>query len=90
MTLVRTDARGRVTIPAAMRRELGLRAGSPVAIERRGEEIVLRRADRAYFASFAGVVRGGKSLTSELLAERARDRVREERKIAQHSRGRRG
>ena len=47
MAFVRTDARGRVTIPAAIRRELGLHAGSAITIERRGDEIVLRRAGRA-------------------------------------------
>lgn len=38
------SSKGRITLPAAVRRAMGLVAGSRVAIETRGDEIVVRRA----------------------------------------------
>jgi AbrB family looped-hinge helix DNA binding protein len=37
--------RGTITIPSDMRRRAGLQPGSPVLIEERGDEIVIRPAD---------------------------------------------
>jgi AbrB family looped-hinge helix DNA binding protein len=44
---MRVGRKGQVTIPIELRRALGLRAGSEVEFERRGEELVLRRRDHA-------------------------------------------
>lgn len=79
MTTARVTSKGQVVIPAAIRRRLGIRKGTQLIVETRGEEIVLRRASRAYFESLSGILKGGKSLTQELLAERARDKAREDR-----------
>jgi AbrB family looped-hinge helix DNA binding protein len=49
MTIATLSSKGQITLPAAARRSLGLGAGSRVAIETRGEEIVVRRA-RDFFA----------------------------------------
>lgn len=42
---MRVGEKGQVTIPIELRRALGLRAGSEVEFERRGDEIVLRKRD---------------------------------------------
>ena len=49
MTIATLSSKGQITLPAAARRSLGLAAGCRVAIEARGEEIVVRRA-RDFFA----------------------------------------
>ena len=49
MTIATLSSKGQITLPAAARRSMGLSAGDRVAIETRGEEIVVRRA-RDFFA----------------------------------------
>ena len=49
MTIATLSSKGQITLPAAARRSIGLAAGDRVAIETRGEEIVVRRA-RDFFA----------------------------------------
>jgi len=49
MTIATLSSKGQITLPAAARRMMGLNAGDRVAIEARGEEIVVRRA-RDFFA----------------------------------------
>ena len=49
MTIGTLSSKGQVTLPAAARRAVGINAGDRVAIEARGEEIVVRRA-RSFFA----------------------------------------
>ena len=78
MPTTRVSSKGRVVIPASIRRQMGIRGGTQVIIEQRGSEIVMTPATRAYFESLAGILRGGPSLTKELLAERARDKARED------------
>lgn len=43
MTATEVDDKGRVVIPADIRRQLGLDAGAHVSVEVRGDEVVLRR-----------------------------------------------
>ena len=49
MTIATLSSKGQITLPAAARRSMGLVTGDRVAIETRGEEIVVRRA-RDFFA----------------------------------------
>ena len=49
MTIATLSSKGQITLPAAARRAIGVAAGDRVAIETRGEEIVVRRA-RDFFA----------------------------------------
>jgi AbrB family looped-hinge helix DNA binding protein len=49
MTIATLSSKGQITLPAMARRTLRLHAGDRVAIETRGEEIVVRRA-RDFFA----------------------------------------
>ena len=49
MTIATLSSKGQITLPADARRAIGLAAGSRVAIETRGDEIVVRRA-RDFFA----------------------------------------
>ncbi len=42
MTKVRVSERGQITIPAGVRRKMGIKPGGEVALEMRGDEVVLR------------------------------------------------
>jgi AbrB family looped-hinge helix DNA binding protein len=61
MTIATLSSKGQITLPAAARRAIGLTAGSRVAIETRGDEIVVRQA-RDFFALRAFL---GRSLPRE-------------------------
>lgn len=79
MTTTKVSSKGQVVIPAEIRKRLGIRKGQQLIVETQGDAIVLRPATKAYFASLAGILKGEKSLTAELLAERARDKAGENR-----------
>ena len=77
---VRMSENGRILIPAEIRKQLGMTAGSTLTLEVDGEELHLltRRARiRAAQASVARYVPEGVSLVEELIAER-REEARKE------------
>ena len=49
MTIATLSSKGQITLPAAARRSVGLKFHDRVAIETRGEEIIVRKA-RDFFA----------------------------------------
>jgi AbrB family looped-hinge helix DNA binding protein len=77
-TTVEVGPKGRVVIPAAIRRELGIGQGSQlVAMVEDGAVVLLPRSEvrRRLRGLFAGI---GTSLSAELLRERRRDAQRED------------
>ncbi len=70
---------GRLVIPAAMRRQLGLAPGSVVLVRLEGDALRLERQEaaldrlRAHYAKAAG----GPSVVDELLAERREEAHRD-------------
>jgi len=80
MTRARVSSKGQVVIPAHIRRKFGIRKGTTLLIEERDDGIVLRPLTTAYLDKFLGIFKGEDSLCEALLAERARDREREEKK----------
>jgi AbrB family looped-hinge helix DNA binding protein len=78
-SVVEVGPKGRVVIPAAIRRELGIGEGSPlVALVEDGGVMLLPRAEvkRRLRRMFGGV---GTSLSAELLRDRRREAAREDR-----------
>lgn len=63
--------KGQVTLPARMRRQLGLQPNDAVTIETVGEAIVIKRA--ANFLELRGLL--GKALPPDVEAKRMRDAV---------------
>ena len=78
---VKVSAKGWVVIPAALRRRYGLTPGTIVNIEDAGGKIVISPKEEASYKRARGMLPAEPSLTAELLAERARDREREEARI---------
>jgi AbrB family looped-hinge helix DNA binding protein len=80
-TVVGVGPKGRVVIPAGIRRELGIRQGSElVALVQDGGVLLLLRAEvkRRLRGMFAGVAT---SLAGELLEDRRRDAAAEDRGV---------
>ena len=66
-------AKGQIVIPSSIRRRLGIKEGTRIKIEERGNEIVLKPITREYVHSMRGKLRG-RGLMKALLAEKKRER----------------
>jgi AbrB family looped-hinge helix DNA binding protein len=66
-------SKGQIVIPASIRRRLGIKEGTRIKIEERGDEIILKPITREYVHSQRGKFRG-KGLMKALLAEKKRER----------------
>jgi AbrB family looped-hinge helix DNA binding protein len=66
-------AKGQIVIPASIRRRLGIKEGTRIKIEEKGDEIILKPITREYVHRLRGKFRG-KGLMKALLAEKKRER----------------
>lgn len=71
MDSVYVTTRGRIVIPARLRRKLGIKHGS---------EILLQALTKQYIRSICGMLKDTTSATAELLLDRKKDRERERAK----------
>lgn len=67
-------AKGQIVIPSSIRRRLGIKEGTRIQIEEKGNEIILKPITREYVHSLRGKFRG-KGLMKALMAEKKRERV---------------
>ena len=70
MNTALVSSRGRLVIPLAIRRRLGLKPGTRVVFVEEGERIIFQPVTREYIDSFCGVFKqkpGEKSVVQELL-----------------------
>jgi len=72
------SAKGWVVIPKSLREKYGLKKGTRVQVVDHGDVLVLVPLPSDPVKALHGMLEGGPSLTEELLAERARERTREE------------
>lgn len=75
----RVSNKGWVVIPKPLREKYGLEKGARVQVVDYGGVLTLVRLPDDPVEALHGMLEGGPSLTSDLLAERARERAREER-----------
>ena len=71
--------KGQVVIPHRIRARYHIKKGTRVCFESRGSEIVLKPLTPDYFEKMAGILGTAGKATRVLLAERAKDRQREDR-----------
>lgn len=69
----RTTSRGRIVIPSAIRRRLGIKEGTRIQIEESDNEIILKPITREYIHSLKGRFRG-KGLMQMFIREKKRER----------------
>ena len=74
MDSVYVTTRGRIVIPARLRRKLGIKPGTKVCFIEHGSEILFQPLTRQYIRSICGILKDTTSATVELLIERKKDR----------------
>ena len=72
--------RGRIVIPAWLRRKLCIKPGTKVCFIERGSDILFQPVTKEYVRSVCGMLKNTTSATAELLIERKKDREREQTK----------
>lgn len=65
--------KGRLVIPARIRRKFGIKPGTKVCFIERDNEILFQPVTKAYIRSVCGMLRSKTSVTAELLKERRKD-----------------
>jgi len=66
-------SKGQIVIPSSIRRRLGIKEGTRIKIEEKGNEIILKPITREYVHSLRGKLRG-KGLMKALMAKKKRER----------------
>jgi len=74
-------SKGQLVIPARIRRKLGIKPGTKVCFVEREGEIIFQPVTKEYIRSVCGMLKSPTSVTQELLAERKKDKEREEAKL---------
>ena len=72
-SFARITARGGVTIPAELRRKLGIEPGTKVCFVETGAEIIFQPITKEYIRRISGMLKSKTSVTEELLRERRND-----------------
>ena len=78
-------SKGQVVIPARLRRKYGLKEGTRLNFVEEEGRFVVQPVTKEYISSFRGIFKskpGEKPAVQELLDDRAAERAREDRKIA--------
>ena len=72
--------KGQIVIPSKVRQRLHIKKGTRLYLEEKDGEIIIRPATKEYFRRAAGILATGGKLSGLLLAERAEDWHRENKK----------
>jgi len=73
----RVSVKGQIVIPAPLRRKYGIKKGMKVYVFEEGDKIVLEPVNDRLLRSLRGILKGTGAF-EEFVAERARDRERED------------
>ncbi len=75
---ITVSSKGQMVIPARIRQELGIEAGTRIAVRVEGSRVILDPESQAaklrLIDELQGLAAGGPSMTDSLLAERRRER----------------
>lgn len=72
MDYVYVATRGRIVIPAQLRRRLGIKAGTKVCFIERGDDLLFQPVTKQSIRRICGMLKCPTSATRELLRERRR------------------
>ncbi len=72
------SVKGQIVVPAKIRKKLGLKKGSRVAIIEEANGFSVRPMERRYFEEYAGILPGKGRAAKALLKDRGVERTRED------------
>jgi AbrB family looped-hinge helix DNA binding protein len=78
MTITKVSEKGQIVIPSALRKKYGIKPQSEVLIGDLNGKIVIVPVLKDPVKEARGILKGGRSLTQALLAERQKELEREE------------
>jgi AbrB family looped-hinge helix DNA binding protein len=78
MSVVKVSQKGQIVIPSPLRKKYGIHPQSEVLITEMNGKIVIIPMLKDPVKEARGLLKGGRSLTKALLAERRKEREREE------------
>jgi len=78
MMMATLSVKGQIVVPAKIRKKLGLKKGSRVAIIEEPNGFSIRPVERGYFEQYAGLLPGKGKATRALLKERRKESARED------------
>jgi len=73
MPIVKTSFKGQIIIPKEIREKLGVTPGEKVMLRIVGKHAEITPIPNDSIKAMRGIIKGGKSMAKELLAERKRD-----------------
>ncbi|WHZ28062.1 MAG: hypothetical protein OJF51_002860 [Nitrospira sp.] len=73
MEYVYVATRGRIVIPARLRRRLGIRQGTKVCFIERGDDFLFQPVTKEYIRNICGMLKTTAHVTEELLSDRRKD-----------------
>ncbi len=73
MPIVKTSSKGQIVIPKEIREELGITPGKKVLFRVVGQHVEITPLAEDSIKALRGILKGGRSLAKELMAERKRD-----------------
>jgi len=74
------SSKGQLVIPSQLRKELGMKAGTGVSIEREGDRIIVVPDSKMNWRNMKGSLKGKRSALEFLQEERERERERERKR----------
>lgn len=80
MEITVVTTKGQIVIPAKIRARHGIKKGIKIAVTEKQGKIILQPINSEFFEKMAGILSSGPSLSKELLKERKRECLKEEKR----------
>ena len=77
MAITTITTKGQIVIPSRIRKQRGLKKGTKMILEERGEELVLKPLNSNYLERASQILKTNGQLSEKLLAEREVDKEKE-------------
>lgn len=67
-------SKGQIVIPVKIRRKLGIKSGSKVALIEQGDKIIMQPLDKEYFNKIAGILGEKGKMLKSLMEDKKKER----------------